>query len=176
MLKKIIVVLLLLGLSSTAGASLLIPMFSMRTGQSIGCVKADDTIYGVVFTPLLHHLSPGIHGFHVHQCSSCAHQGEAAIDHLGMQGIGLHNGPYKGNSHLGDLPVLIVNARGKAQLPVLAPRIKLENIKGHTLMIDAGGDNYSDTPRIDGGGAYRIACGEIPIYNQEPNVQPMAAT
>lgn len=169
-LKKIITFLLLACFLTTAEASILIPMFSMRTGKSIGCVKADDTIYGVLFTPLLYHLSPGIHGFHVHQCASCAHQTPASYDHLGMQGIELHNGPYKGNSHLGDLPVLIVNAKGKAELPVLAPRLKLMHIKGHTLMIDAGGDNYSDKPKIDGGGMYRIACGEIPIYFQEPNV------
>lgn len=144
-------------------ASLYIPMRSMH-GKPLGYVLADDTIYGVLFTPHLSHLPTGIHGFHIHQCSSCAHQGENAGDHLGMQGIGVHNGPYKGNSHLGDLPVLIVNARGKTELPVLAPRLKLDNIKGRTLMVDAGGDNYSDVPKVNGGGLYRIACGEVPYY------------
>lgn len=152
-------------LSSFAYASLDIMMYSMRSaGQPIGYVRADNTIYGVIFTPYLQHLPPGIHGFHVHSCSSCAHQGEMAGDHLGLEGIHTHNGPYRGNSHLGDLPVLIVNAKGRAVLPILAPRLKLENLKGRTLMIDAGGDNYSDIPKANGGGGFRIACGEIPYY------------
>lgn len=152
-------------MTTLAYASLDIPMYSMQdNGKEIGYVRADDTIYGVLFTPFLHGLPSGIRGFHVHQCSSCAHQGKNAGDHLDLVGTGLHRGPYNGNSHVGDLPVLIVNAKGRAQLPVLAPRLKLENLRGRTLMIDAGGDNYSDNPAVNGGGIARIACGEVPYH------------
>jgi Cu-Zn family superoxide dismutase len=166
MLKKFMCLMLAavnFGVSSFAHASLEIVMLSMQ-GKPMGYVRADDTSYGVMFTPYLQHLSPGIHGFHIHTCSSCAFQNERVDDHMGLQGIRTHNGPYKGNSHLGDLPVLIVNGRGRAVLPILAPRLKLENIKGRTLMIDAGGDNYSDIPKANGGGISRIACGDIPYY------------
>lgn len=163
MIKKILFIAISC-MSSFAFASLEIPICSLQSGKELGYVTADDTIYGVLFTPHLKNLAPGIHGFHVHSCASCALQGEMAGDHLGLQGIHTHNGPYKGNSHLGDLPVLIVNAKGRAVLPVLAPRLKLENIKGRTLMIDSGGDNYSDIPKENGGGGIRIACGEIPYY------------
>jgi Cu-Zn family superoxide dismutase len=44
----------------------------------------------------------------------------------------------------------------------LAPRIKdIQALKGHALMIHAGGDNYSDQPKPLGGGGARIACGVI---------------
>ena len=64
-----------------------------------------------------------------------------------------------GKGHLGDLPALKVDASGKATTPVLAPRLKLAQLSGHSLMIHAGGDNYSDSPEKLGGGGARIACG-----------------
>jgi Cu-Zn family superoxide dismutase len=46
-------------------------------------------------------------------------------------------------------------------MPLLAPRLKLADIKGRSLMIHAGGDNYSDTPAPLGGGGARAACGVV---------------
>ncbi len=80
--------------------------------------------------------------------------------HLDPAHTGIHAGPY-GNGHLGDLPVLIVDADGKATLPLLSPRLKVADVSGHALMIHAGGDNYHDTPKPLGGGGARIACGVI---------------
>ena len=71
-----------------------------------------------------------------------------------------HAGPY-GNGHLGDLPVLYVDKEGQASLPVLAPRLKVADLNGRSLMIHAGGDNYSDLPEKLGGGGGRIACGTV---------------
>lgn len=147
-------------MSSFAHASIIIPMY-FANGQKIGTVKADDTIYGVVFTPKLNHLSPGLHGFHIHTLPNCDNGGMAAGGHLDPVGTKKHMGPYEGNGHLGDLPVLIVDEKGRARLPILAPRLKLELIEGHALMIHAGGDNYSDHPQENGGGGARIACGVI---------------
>ena len=69
-----------------------------------------------------------------------------------------HEGPY-GDGHLGDLPFLYADKDGKALLPVLAPRLKVADLKGRALMIHAGGDNYSDVPEKLGGGGSRLACG-----------------
>ncbi len=44
----------------------------------------------------------------------------------------------------------------------IARRLKMEELKGRSLMIGAGGDNYSDLPEKGGGGGARIACGVIP--------------
>ncbi len=151
-----------------AHASLIIPIYLTESdggmGKKIGTVKADDTIYGLILTPKLHGLPPGIHGFHVHAMASCHHDGMAAGGHLDPDKTNAHRGPYD-NGHLGDLPVLIVSADGKATLPVLAPRLKLDFIKNKALMIHAGGDNYSDVPAKLGGGGERIACGVIPYYS-----------
>lgn len=137
-------------------------------GKNIGVVTATDSRYGLILIPQLRDLPPGIHGFHVHQNPDCGHAMKdgkhvaalAAGGHLDPLKTGKHEGPY-GNGHLGDLPVLYVDAGGKATVPMLAPRLKVKDLKGKSLMIHAGGDNYSDTPEILGGGGGRIACGAI---------------
>ena len=74
---------------------------------------------------------------------------------------GKHAGP-TGMGHLGDLPVLTVAANGAAQETLYAPHVaSVAALKGHALMIHAGGDNYSDEPAPLGGGGARIACGLI---------------
>lgn len=130
-------------------------------GESIGTITAEDSLCGVLLKPNLRGLSPGIHGFHIHVNPSCADKGMAAGGHLDPKKTDQHNGPYNKHSHLGDMPVLIVNQDGTATLPTLAPRFKLKDIKNHTIMIHAGGDNYSDKPEKLGGGGERIACGVI---------------
>lgn len=130
----------------------------------VGNVTAKDTKYGLLITPNLNRLvpslTPGPHGFHVHVTPSCANDGLAAGGHLDPAKTNHHHGPYAGTGHLGDLPILIVNADGLSNLPVLAPRLKVRDILGHSLMIHNGGDNYSDNPPL-GGGGLRMICGVI---------------
>ncbi|MFS2223096.1 superoxide dismutase [Cu-Zn] SodC [Pantoea sp. B65] len=138
-------------------------------GQSIGQVTISETAYGLEFTPDLHTLPPGVHGFHVHAQGSCepaTSDGKtvaagAAGGHLDPANSGKHLGPYQ-QGHLGDLPALFVTADGKATYPLLAPRIKkLSEISGKALMVHVGGDNSADHPKPLGGGGDRFACGVI---------------
>ena len=137
-------------------------------GKSIGTIKVQDTPHGALFTPSLSELPPGLHGFHVHEhamCGAADKDGKmtaahAAGSHFDPSKSGKHLGPYA-EGHLGDLPPLYVDADGKATLPVLAPRLKVADLKGHALMIHAGADNYSDEPKPLGGGGDRIACGAV---------------
>lgn len=41
------------------------------SGQSVGEIKITETKFGLLFTPQLQGLVPGIHGFHVHERPSC---------------------------------------------------------------------------------------------------------
>lgn len=148
-------------LTGAAYADIVINMQFTEAGTAAGTVDAKQTPYGVLFTPDLHGLAPGVHGFHVHESPSCGNAGMAAGGHLDPKHTGKHLGPYNNAGHLGDLPVLIVDKDGNATLPILAPRLKLSQLKGHSLMIHEGGDNYSDTPVSLGGGGARIACGII---------------
>ncbi|MEC9481933.1 MAG: superoxide dismutase [Cu-Zn] SodC [Halomonas sp.] len=135
-------------------------------GDRIGTVTVEDSDHGLLLTPDLSGLSPGMHGFHVHQNPSCEpaeQEGEmtaaaAAGGHFNPND-GEHHGPYQ-EGHLGDLPVLMVDGEGNATTPVLAPRLETSDLQGHALMIHQGGDTYEPQPPLGGGGA-RVACGVI---------------
>ena len=137
-------------------------------GKGIGTITISEGPAGLVFTPQLTDLSPGVHGFHVHQNPDCAAgtkegkqvPGLAAGGHYDPANTAKHEGPY-GKGHLGDLPSLTVGAEGKASTAVTAPRLKMADMKGRSLMIHAGGDNYADQPAPLGGGGARVACGVI---------------
>ena len=155
-----------------AADSIVIPM-SLVDAQGgatpIGTISATQTQYGLLLTPALTGLPAGVHGFHVHENPSCEPgekdgQKAAAIGaggHFDPSKTGKHEGPY-GQGHLGDLPALYVTADGKADYPVLAPRLKLSDLTGRSLMIHAGGDNHADHPAPLGGGGARMACGVVP--------------
>lgn len=137
--------------------------------ESIGTITLEDTEHGLLLTPDLSGIAPGVYGFHVHQEASCEpgenDAGEMAAaqqagGHYDPEDTGRHEGPY-GEGHLGDQPVLIANEDEKATLPVLAPRLSLDDMNGRSLMIHAGGDNYSDDPEPLGGGGGRMACGVV---------------
>jgi Cu-Zn family superoxide dismutase len=149
-----------------------VPMTLVDTqgsGAAVGEIVVTESRYGLVFTPRLTGLPPGLHGFHVHERASCAPAmkdgamvaAAGAGAHLDPTGSGRHGLPW-GDGHLGDLPALYVAADGKASYPVLAPRLKLDDLRGRSLMIHAGGDNHADHPASLGGGGGRIACGVVP--------------
>lgn len=137
-------------------------------GAQIGKVTIADSRYGLVFTPALQGLPPGLHGFHVHQNPSCQPAEKdgktiaagAAGGHYDPAGTNRHGEPW-GDGHLGDLPPLYVDANGSATQPVLAPRLKAADVAGRSLMVHAGGDNHADHPAPLGGGGARVACGVV---------------
>lgn len=165
MLKKwnfsnFLVCLAFIFLSSTLYAEALIVEVFNNDGASLGLITFEDHKYGLLIKPELKGLEEGLHGFHIHEHPNCSDKGMNAGGHLDPAKTNSHKGPYE-DGHLGDLPVLVVNSKGQADLLMLAPRLKLKDIKGHAIMIHAGADNYSDVPPLGGGGA-RIGCGKIP--------------
>lgn len=160
-----------LSLYGTARAGISVPMHlvdEQGIRQQVGTVDISPSPYGLVFTPALAGLPPGMHGFHVHENPSCAPKDKdgkmvaalAAGGHYDPGKTGRHGLPW-GDSHLGDLPALYVDGTGAATTPVLAPRLRLEDVKARSLMIHVGGDNHADHPQPLGGGGPRLVCGVI---------------
>lgn len=138
-------------------------------GEKIGEVKFSDSPQGLLVNVNLHDLPPGEHGFHIHENASCAAAEDengnlqpalAAGGHYDPQHTGKHLGP-QGHGHLGDLPALDVSAAGTVNTSFYLPHLTVNKIKNRSIIIHAGGDNYSDTPKPLGGGGARIACGLI---------------
>jgi Cu-Zn family superoxide dismutase len=137
-------------------------------GETIGGLTLEDSAQGLKVTPKLTGLPPGPHGFHVHANASCAPAdqngqpvaGLGAGGHFDPAATAKHLGP-AGDGHKGDMPVLVVAPDGTATSPAVSPHLKVADVKGHAIVIHAGGDNYSDQPAPLGGGGARIACGVV---------------
>ncbi len=141
-------------------------LLDAKGNTPVGNVVAVNTPYGVALYPNLKDLTPGIHGFHVHQNPDCGMtdkgNGMKAGGHWDPAKTGQHSFPWDDKGHKGDLPSLIVDKNGVAATPVLAPKIKdISELKEHSLMIHVGGDNFHDHPAALGGGGARMACGVI---------------
>lgn len=157
---------------NSARADMSIPMHMVNAdgkAKAIGQVSVSESPYGAVFTPKLTGLPPGLHGFHLHENPSCEPAqkdgkptaAEGAGDHYDPKKTKVHGTPW-GEGHAGDLPPLYVGSDGLAEQAVLAPRLKLAEVKGRALMVHEGGDNHADHPKPLGGGAGRVACGVAP--------------
>ncbi len=165
--RLILAGLLALPLAALAQTTVTMHMVDEKgVGKDVGTVSVSQNKYGLVFTPKLTGLPPGLHGFHLHENGSCDPKEQngkmvpagAAGGHYDPAGSKKHDTPW-GDGHLGDLPALYVDNGGNANQPVLAPRVKMSDLAGHALMVHAGGDNHSDHPAPLGGGGGRIACG-----------------
>lgn len=155
-----------------ASADMVIPMNLVDEkgiAASVGQVTVSESKYGLVLTPALSKLAAGMHGFHMHQNPDCLPKEKdgkmvaalAAGGHYDPDKTNKHGTPW-GDGHLGDLPPLFVDANGNATQPVLAPRLKMADMKGRSLMIHVGGDNHADHPAPLGGGGARMVCGVAP--------------
>jgi Cu-Zn family superoxide dismutase len=102
-------------------------------------------------------LSPGVHGFHVHEVGDCsAPDASSAKGHFNPAGK-----PH--GSHAGDLPDLTADASGAARLSVDVSGLDLgdgpNSIAGRAFVIHADPDDRHSQPA--GNSGKRIACGVI---------------
>ncbi len=138
-------------------------------GDAIGSITIKETKTGVDLAVDLSKLTPGEHGFHVHEHGMCdpadkegkKTAGQSAGGHWDPAATKAHKGP-GGGGHRGDLPKLVVPESGKVKTKLSVEGLTLADLSGKALMIHLNGDNYSDTPKPLGGGGDRVACGVIP--------------
>jgi Cu-Zn family superoxide dismutase len=155
-------------------------------GASVGTVTIRPSKSGVDLVVDLKDLAAGEHGFHLHERASCdpadkdgkKTSGQAAGAHWDPEATKAHKGP-AGGGHKGDLPKLTVPQGGKLKTKLPVAGLTVADFAGKALMIHAGGDNYSDTPKPLGGGGDRVVCGVIPAEaaaTAEPSAAKKAET
>ena len=107
-------------------------------------------------------LTPGKHGFHVHEVGDCsAVDGSSAKGHFNPTSQ-QHGGPDAAIRHEGDLGNLTANAKGVADYTRKDKVIQLsgENtILGRSIIVHGGTDDFTTQP--SGNSGARVACGVI---------------
>ncbi len=110
-------------------------------------------------------LSPGEHGFHVHESGDCsAPDATSAKGHFNPAGkLHGHHHLHHTERHAGDLPNLVADASGQARYRVEVDGLQLvsgpQGIIGRSIVIHAEPDDYRSQPT--GNSGRRIACGAI---------------
>ena len=129
-----------------------------------GIVTFTNTDAGVKVVADLEGLTPGKHGFHVHQYGDCsAPDGTSAGGHFNPDNKD-HGGPNDVDRHVGDLGNITAGDDGKAHLELIDKVISLNgphSIIGRAIVVHQGEDDLTSQP--SGNAGARVACGVIGI-------------
>lgn len=113
-------------------------------------------------------LTPGEHGFHIHEYGECGSKdGASAGAHFNPTG-GKHAGPDAPDRHVGDLGNLVADENGHAHYEKIDKLIQLQgknSILGRSVIIHADKDDYETQPA--GASGARIGCGVIEPSTKE---------
>ena len=109
-------------------------------------------------------LTPGKHGFHIHEFGDCtAPDGTSAGGHFNPEGEP-HSGPDSDKRHIGDLGNIEADENGKAHLEYVDTQITCSgknSIIGHAVIVHEKEDDLTSQPT--GAAGPRVACGVIGI-------------
>ena len=133
-------------------------------GNVHGTVSFAGEGKGMRITANVEGLSPGLHGFHIHEFGNCSSpDANSAGGHFNPTGMP-HGGPKAEKRHAGDLGNLEADQNGVARLEATDDLISLEgpkSIVGRSVIIHALPDDFKTQPT--GGAGARVACGVIGI-------------
>jgi superoxide dismutase, Cu-Zn family len=111
-------------------------------GAPVGMVTLTQEDDQVLVRAVVQGLPAGFHGFHVHAVGECVPPFTSAGGHYNPGGVG-HG------SHAGDMPVLLVNRDGTAQLRFLTDRFTVDELfdaDGSAIIVHAAANNYANIP------------------------------
>ena len=109
-------------------------------------------------------LTPGKHGFHIHEFGDCSDPKAASAGGHFNPSNHQHGAPDASDRHAGDLGNLEADATGKAHLELTDKLMKLtgaDAIVGHAVIVHEKADDLKTQPTGDAGG--RVACGVIGV-------------
>lgn len=127
-----------------------------------GEVRFSKAPKGIEISAEISGLSPGRHGFHIHQWGDCsAPDGTSAGGHFNPFNT-RHGAPGDKERHVGDLGNLDAGADGIAHFEMVDKVISLtgpNSIIGRAVIVHAGEDDLKSQPTGNAGA--RVACGVI---------------
>lgn len=144
---------------TTKAIAALFPTKDNHVSGTVTFTKVED---GIKVVADVEGLTPGEHGFHIHEFGDCsAPDGASAGGHFNPTGH-QHGGPDAENRHVGDLGNLTADATGKAHYERVDKQLALDgphSILGHSVIVHAKADDMKTQPTGNAGA--RVACGVI---------------
>jgi Cu-Zn family superoxide dismutase len=147
----------------------LVAVLRPTEGQEvIGVVRFKQQGKAVLVSGLIHGLSPGKHGFHIHQYGDLTgwRDGKSAGGHFDPTGKP-HGSPEAKERHIGDLGNIEANEEGVAKFEMRDDMIQLtgpHSILGRSVVVHEQADRFTQ-PSGDAGG--RVAFGVIGVASPE---------
>ena len=141
----------------TATATLAPTTGSTATGSAKFVQLADGAVEVTVDVT---GVTPGVHGFHVHEGSQCGADGMAAGGHFNPTSTP-HGAPHDDAKHAGDFGNVTADGNGRVQVKFTTRSVTVESgassVVGHAVVLHANPDDLKTQPTGNAGG--RIACG-----------------
>ena len=130
-----------------------------KVGGTITFTKAEG---GVKVAAHITGLTPGSHGFHVHEFGDCsAADFTSAGGHFNPAGDP-HAGPKDAKRHAGDMGNIEANQEGVADVDYVDPMLAFDgptSVLGRGVIVHAAADDFKTQPTGNAGG--RLACGVV---------------
>jgi Cu-Zn family superoxide dismutase len=151
-----------------------IAVLRSAAGDEVGRVSFTGGADGVTLWVHASGLTPGFHGLHVHANGQCdAPDFTSAGPHFNVPDMGQTMAMQSG--HSGDLPSLLVNDDGTAELTTVTARFDIDDLltgAGTAVIVHAGPDNFGNIPTryapapdattlATGDAGARVACGVV---------------
>lgn len=134
-----------------------------RSGSAVsGEIRFNERAGSLQVEAQLAWLSPGQHGFHIHDVGDCS-----AADASSAKGHFNHSSKQHGhhdsdNHHDGDMPNLVANSQGDARWVGQVKGVSLKDIIGRSVVIHADPDDYESQPA--GNSGKRVACAVVAAH------------
>lgn len=128
---------------SSAGEQTAQALIRNGSGDPVGVVTFSDGGGTVLVRAVVHGLTPGFHGFHVHAIGSCIAPAFTSAGGHYNPGGATHA------SHAGDMPSLLVNSDGTGELRFKTDRYSVPDLLaggGTAVIIHGSADNFGNVP------------------------------
>lgn len=140
-------------------------VLSPTEGNNVtGVVYFTQTDKGVHVSGMVENLTPGKHGFHVHEFGDCSDSaGKTAGGHFNPTHK-KHGDRLSADRHIGDLGNIVADKDGRATIDFVDTVISLggpNSIIGRGIIVHGGADDLVSQP--SGNAGPRVACGTIGV-------------
>ncbi len=152
------------GMSDSTITRAVAVLYPTKGNSVFGIVKFEAVSEGIRIVADLTGLTPGKHGFHIHEYGDCsAEDGTSAGGHFNPAKMP-HSSPSSKERHVGDLGNIEADKDGKAHLDYVDAMISLtgkNSIIGRGVVVHEKEDDLKTQPT--GAAGARIACGVVGI-------------